>query len=98
MNKENKWSQIFFITEHGDLGVDLFFVLSGFLISFILMKECKKYNGKIDYLHFIRSRYLRLAPMIYVMMVCAAGYFLYEGKQMRALWTLTWGTFTNNFI
>ena len=50
--------------QNGDLGVDLFFVLSGFLITFILLKECEKYDGKIDYFNFIRSRFLRIWPVI----------------------------------
>ena len=45
----------------GDLGVDIFFVLSGFLIAFVLFREIKKY-GKIDYFNFVRSRFLRIWP------------------------------------
>lgn len=48
----------------GDLGVDIFFVLSGFLISFILLKEFKKYGGRIDVLNFYRGRFLRLVPVM----------------------------------
>jgi peptidoglycan/LPS O-acetylase OafA/YrhL len=46
--------------QNGDLGVDIFFVLSGFLISFILLKETDKYEGKIDIPNFYRSRCIRL--------------------------------------
>ena len=45
---------------NGDIGVDIFFVLSGFLISFILLKEADKYGGKIDIFNFYRSRAIRL--------------------------------------
>ena len=46
---------------YGDLGVDIFFVLSGFLIAFVLFKDIKKY-GSIDYWNFIRSRFFRIWP------------------------------------
>ena len=49
----------------GDLGVDIFFVLSGFLISFILIKEYDKY-GQIDTWGFYRGRFLRLWPSLLV--------------------------------
>ena len=49
------------IFDNGDLGVDIFFVLSGFLITFILSKEYNKY-GDIDWSHFMKMRFLRLYP------------------------------------
>ena len=52
---------MFKIFAAGDLGVDIFFVLSGFLITFILSKEYKKY-GDIDWSHFMKMRFLRLYP------------------------------------
>lgn len=52
------------LMKSGDIGVDIFFVLSGFLISFILLKEFKKYNGRIDVWNFYRGRFLRLWPMV----------------------------------
>ena len=50
----------------GELGVDIFFVLSGFLISFILLRECQKYNGMIDIALFYKSRFFRLWPALLV--------------------------------
>ena len=46
----------------GDLGVDIFFTISGFLIAFILLKECDKYEGKIDWYNFMRGRFWRIWP------------------------------------
>merc|ERR1711998_482545 len=49
--------------KRGDMGVDLFLVLSGFLICYITMKEQIK-HGFIDIWHFYRSRFLRIVPVI----------------------------------
>jgi len=51
----------------GDLGVDMFFALSGFLIAFILIKECQKYESPIDALNFYRGRFLRIWPAMMVL-------------------------------
>ena len=66
----------------GDLGVDIFFTLSGFLIAYILLRECEKYDGKIDYYNFMRGRFWRIWPalalagLIYI--PTKGYYFLYE--------------------
>ena len=49
----------------GSLGVDLFFVLSGFLITYILLKELRKY-GDIDFELFLKNRFCRIWPMVVV--------------------------------
>ena len=54
-------SQRWAITTNGDMGVDIFFVLSGFLISFVLKREFDKY-GDIDWIHFMKLRFLRIYP------------------------------------
>ena len=49
----------------GSLGVDLFFVLSGFLITYVLLKELRKY-GDIDFELFLKNRFCRIWPMVVV--------------------------------
>ena len=48
----------------GDLGVSFFFVLSGFLITYLLLKE-KEFTGKIDVKSFYVRRALRIWPLYY---------------------------------
>ncbi len=45
------------------LGVDLFFVLSGYLITSLLLMEVKK-HGKLDFGRFYWRRFLRLMPAL----------------------------------
>ncbi|WP_027907102.1 acyltransferase family protein [Pseudomonas taiwanensis] len=46
-------------------GVNVFFVLSGFLITFLLIKE-KDATGKVDIIAFIKRRALRIFPLYYL--------------------------------
>jgi peptidoglycan/LPS O-acetylase OafA/YrhL len=49
----------------GDLGVSFFFVLSGFLISYLLLVE-KDGHGKINLMFFYLRRILRIWPVYYM--------------------------------
>ncbi|MGW1991973.1 acyltransferase family protein [Embleya sp. NPDC001921] len=51
----------------GFLGVDLFFVLSGFLISGLLLEEAAAGNGRIDLVAFWGRRARRLLPALAAM-------------------------------
>ncbi len=57
---------------NGNLGVNFFFVLSGFLITFLLIQE-KKDKGKINIKNFFIRRSLRIWPLFYL---CVAFGFL----------------------
>ncbi|MGZ4034782.1 MAG: acyltransferase family protein [Bacteroidia bacterium] len=50
---------------NGDLGVSFFFVLSGFLITFLLLKE-KDLSGKINIKNFYMRRILRIWPLYFL--------------------------------
>ena len=52
------------------MGVLFFFVLSGFLISFIIFQE-KETKGKIDLRNFFIRRILRIWPLYYAMLLFA---------------------------
>ena len=50
---------------NGNLGVNFFFVLSGFLITYLLIEE-KKLNGQIHLINFWIRRILRIWPLFYL--------------------------------
>ena len=54
------WVGVLFLSI-GGLGVETFFVLSGFLITMLLLAELER-SGRIDYLAFYRRRIARLMP------------------------------------
>lgn len=73
----------------GWLGVDLFFVLSGFLITTLLLKEYQK-KGRICLRLFWARRFLRLMPiyMLYVLGITLAVHYGPPGeRQTYAGWT-----------
>src|SRR5712691_8182595 len=57
----------------GIIGVDVFFVLSGFLITALLVQEVDR-TGSIHFGHFYLRRGLRLLPALVVMLLV---YWLY---------------------
>ncbi|HTD93916.1 MAG TPA: acyltransferase, partial [Chitinophagaceae bacterium] len=54
----------------GYYGIQFFFAGSGFLITYLLLKEHKK-NGKIDLKYFYLRRILRIWPAYYVLIIVA---------------------------
>ena len=57
----------------GFLGVEVFFVISGYLITLLLMGERER-NGHVDLRQFWARRFRRLLPALYLMMVFVAVY------------------------
>jgi peptidoglycan/LPS O-acetylase OafA/YrhL len=52
---------------HGYLGVDLFFILSGFIIHHVYRDTFSKGAGREDFLTFIRYRFARIYPVHFAM-------------------------------
>jgi peptidoglycan/LPS O-acetylase OafA/YrhL len=89
------------IFANGNLGVNFFFVLSGFLITYLLIEE-KKLNGQIDIRKFWIRRILRIWPLFYLCV--AIGFFIFPilkaafGQQPNETASIGYYlTFTNNF-
>jgi peptidoglycan/LPS O-acetylase OafA/YrhL len=73
----NRWSSPLFFNL-GGLGVYFFFVLSGFLITFLLLSE-KQFTGQISIKDFYIRRILRIWPLYYVVILLGFFVFPYLG-------------------
>mgnify|MGYP002347657629 FL=1 len=85
------------LTSVGHYGVNLFFVLSGFLITYLLLKELKE-RGKIHIGFFLVRRILRLWPLYFVIVLF--GFFVFPHlpfgiQTVHEFWR--YGLFLSNF-
>lgn len=69
---------------NGWIGVDVFFVISGFLITSILLKESEKKGGTVDsgkfsLGKFYLRRWLRLCPVYYFYLSVVAAWYMLGG-------------------
>ncbi|MCP1509508.1 peptidoglycan/LPS O-acetylase OafA/YrhL [Pseudomonas marginalis] len=69
----------------GFVGVDVFFVISGFLITSIIWRE--RQAGRFSFVNFWARRARRILPALFVMMAAtlAVGWFLLAPKDYEAL-------------
>ncbi len=74
----------------GGHGVMMFFVLSGFLITWLLLKENER-NGNISLKGFYRRRILRIFPAFYAYWLLVVVLLLAAGKQVP--WPHAWSAF-----
>jgi|SRR5579859_113467 len=79
------WSP--FLAWFGWTGVDLFFVLSGFLISGLLFQEYK-HTGAIQVKRFMMRRALKIYPAYYVLLALTIGWYASAGTPIP--WSRTW--------
>ncbi|MEQ9695374.1 acyltransferase [Shimia sp. SDUM112013] len=63
------------ILDRGFLGVDFFFVLSGFLITTLLLRERDR-TGRFSLRHFYIRRALRILPVYFFVVTLVAAYFI----------------------
>ena len=69
---------------NGWIGVDVFFVISGFLITSILLKESLKKggttdSGKFSLVNFYVRRWLRICPVYYIYLAAVASWYMWGG-------------------
>ncbi len=74
----------------GAHGVMIFFVLSGFLITWLLLKENER-DGNISLRGFYRRRILRIFPAFYVYWILLVALLLVTGR--KVLWPHVWSAF-----
>jgi peptidoglycan/LPS O-acetylase OafA/YrhL len=80
----------------GGVGVDIFFVLSGFLITGILSKEYQQHQ-KICRKNFYIRRFLRLSPCLIACLILYAILSLLSGKDIRWDVIAISATYTSNY-
>lgn len=70
----------------GFLGVDVFFVISGFIITALLLREVER-TGRISFLGFYKRRVKRILPAATLVLVVtvAASYILIGGERARQI-------------
>jgi len=73
------WKIQAFLFKYGTLGVNFFFVLSGFLITYLLIRE-KEVTGTIHVGNFYIRRILRIWPLYYLCLVIGFVGFAYIKK------------------
>ncbi len=67
----------------GKIGVTVFFSLSGFLITYLLLEEKKNFKT-VNFKAFYMRRLLRIWPLYFL--VVLFGFFIYPGGSNTALW------------
>ena len=98
LTKVTPWHFINRTFEAGFMGVDIFFVLSGFLITSLLMKD-RSTNQKNLFKRFYRRRALRLLPALYALLIADFFVSRWENFPGDIQWRTTWHAvlFLNNW-
>lgn len=84
----------------GFVGVDIFFVISGFLITGIVQREIV--DGRFSILRFYERRARRIFPALFAMLACTliAGFFIFMPDELRDLGAsiVATTTFSSNIL
>ena len=86
------------ILERGFVGVDFFFVLSGYLITTLLLREEAR-DGQFSLLDFYWRRLLRIVPVYFFVVTLMGGYYvLVQGQAQYAELLPYYYLFLSNFL
>lgn len=86
------------LATRGFMGVDFFFVLSGFLITTLLLREVRR-TGTFSLVDFYRRRALRILPPYYLLVTAVCGYYLLvKGESQLAPLVPAYYLFLSNFL
>ena len=92
-----EWTWLRNLAHCGRYGVDIFFVISGFLITTLLAREMER-TGHLNLQRFFARRFLRIIPAYLLLLVVVAG-LQYSGKlQITARDWVGALTYTSNFL
>lgn len=80
----------------GGLGVELFFVLSGFLIGSILLSLAPRFDNVRVLPYFWQRRWFRTLPNYYLFLILSIASFLFLAKKIPNI--LLYLTFTQNWL
>ena len=81
----------------GWTGVDLFFVLSGFLISGLLFREHQQ-HGRISYKRFFIRRGLKIYPPFYLLLLVTWGVHWYQTGRLETRGLIVEAFFVQNYF
>jgi len=83
------WNFLNRLLSGGFLGVDIFFVLSGFLITSLLLME-RSNHARISLPRFYARRALRLLPALYLLLAVDLVISVFEKSSLSGQWNETW--------
>lgn len=91
------WPVLYPIAVRGYFGVDIFFVISGFLITTLLAREVER-TGSVNLRRFYLRRFLRILPAYGALMVVVAALQLLGAADLQARDWIGAITYTTNFF
>lgn len=68
--------------------VDLFFIMGGFLVTFLTVGELRKRRGKMNWVMFVVHRFLRICPIYFFVLMIFINLVKYLGSS--AMWPMFW--------
>jgi peptidoglycan/LPS O-acetylase OafA/YrhL len=91
------WDQLYRMREGSWVGVDIFFVLSGFLISGLLFQELAK-TGTVSPGRFLVRRGFKIYPPFWVMILATVIGIWWQGQSISVKTLLTELCFVQNYV